>query len=210
VSNQGGIRSAAMLGFDIPKQALMAMATAVALMVDGARMPVYLAMQGRDVLEQRRSLELTYESVPASERPPQLVLHIAEQAWASSDVQELADLLCLVKGKRLYPLTSPTVIHEASQPYEELVVETRSLLGILFFLSQAVEVPWYDRQGGKVATTRNETGQPFDWQQVVGGLLAVKVLPAWPSQASVVIRYQGGVDSIPMIPIWSPKRPSCC
>ncbi len=106
-------------------------------------------------------------------------------------MQELADLLRLVKGKRLYPLTSPTVVHEASQPYEELVVETRSLLGILFFLSQAVEVPWYDRQGGKVATTRNETGQPFDWQQVVGSLLAVKALPTRPSQASVVIRYRG-------------------
>jgi hypothetical protein len=42
VGNQGGIRSAAMLGFDVPKQAFVATATAVALMVDGARLPVYL------------------------------------------------------------------------------------------------------------------------------------------------------------------------
>jgi hypothetical protein len=59
------------------------------------------------------------------------------------------------------------------------------------FLSQAVEVPWQDRQGGKVTTTRNETGQPFDWQQVVGELLAVKSLSSRPSQASVAIRYRG-------------------
>jgi uncharacterized membrane protein YfcA len=43
VGNQGGIRSAALLGFDIRKEALVATATAIALIVDGARMPVYLA-----------------------------------------------------------------------------------------------------------------------------------------------------------------------
>ena len=50
VGNQGGIRSAAMLGFDVPKQAFVATATAVALIVDGARMPVYAATQGSEML----------------------------------------------------------------------------------------------------------------------------------------------------------------
>ena len=42
VGNQGGIRSAALLGFDIEKASLVATATAVALLVDLARMPVYV------------------------------------------------------------------------------------------------------------------------------------------------------------------------
>jgi hypothetical protein len=50
VGNQGGIRSAALLGFDIRKEALVATATAIALIVDGARMPVYLAIEGREIL----------------------------------------------------------------------------------------------------------------------------------------------------------------
>jgi len=50
VGNQGGIRSAALLGFDIQKEALVATATGVALIVDGARMPVYLAVEGRGIL----------------------------------------------------------------------------------------------------------------------------------------------------------------
>ncbi|HEV8267161.1 MAG TPA: sulfite exporter TauE/SafE family protein [Thermoanaerobaculia bacterium] len=50
VGNQGGIRSASMLGFEISKEAFVATATAVALLVDGARMPVYLATQGREIL----------------------------------------------------------------------------------------------------------------------------------------------------------------
>lgn len=45
VGNQGGIRSAALLGFDVDKQAFVATATSIGLVVDAARMPVYLATQ---------------------------------------------------------------------------------------------------------------------------------------------------------------------
>jgi uncharacterized membrane protein YfcA len=41
VGNQGGIRSAAMLGFNLEAKAFVATATAIALIVDGARMPIY-------------------------------------------------------------------------------------------------------------------------------------------------------------------------
>jgi uncharacterized protein len=49
VGNQGGIRSAALLGFDLSKESFVATATAVGLVVDGARMPVYLATQYREM-----------------------------------------------------------------------------------------------------------------------------------------------------------------
>jgi uncharacterized protein len=41
VGNQGGIRSAALLSFNLEAKAFVATATAIALVVDGARMPVY-------------------------------------------------------------------------------------------------------------------------------------------------------------------------
>jgi uncharacterized membrane protein YfcA len=50
VGNQGGIRSAAMLGFDMPKHAFVATATAVGVIVDAARMPVYVATQWSEVV----------------------------------------------------------------------------------------------------------------------------------------------------------------
>ncbi len=49
VGNQGGIRTAAMLGFDVPKESFIATATAIALFVDGARLPVYLATQWGEI-----------------------------------------------------------------------------------------------------------------------------------------------------------------
>ncbi len=49
VGNQGGIRSAALLGFDIEKEAFVATATAIALLVDAARMPVYFVSEAHEL-----------------------------------------------------------------------------------------------------------------------------------------------------------------
>src|SRR5438874_8306801 len=51
VGNQGGIRSAAMLGFHLSKESFVATATTIALVVDGARMPVYFATQYDRILQ---------------------------------------------------------------------------------------------------------------------------------------------------------------
>jgi uncharacterized membrane protein YfcA len=45
VGNQGGIRSAALVGFGLRKDMFVGTATAIALFVDGARVPVYLYTQ---------------------------------------------------------------------------------------------------------------------------------------------------------------------
>lgn len=50
VGNQGGIRTASLLGFDVPKESFVATATAIGLFVDGARLPVYLATEWRGIL----------------------------------------------------------------------------------------------------------------------------------------------------------------
>lgn len=46
VGNQGGLRAAALLGFDLDARALVATATASALLVDAARVPIYITMRG--------------------------------------------------------------------------------------------------------------------------------------------------------------------
>jgi uncharacterized membrane protein YfcA len=51
VGNQGGIRSAALLRFDLRPRALIATATASALLVDVARVPVYVVSNGDDLLD---------------------------------------------------------------------------------------------------------------------------------------------------------------
>ena len=50
VGNQGSIRSAALLGLDLDKDQFVATATGIALMVDVARMPVYLVAQWAQIM----------------------------------------------------------------------------------------------------------------------------------------------------------------
>ena len=52
VGNQGGIRSAALQGFGLQRDAFVATATAIALLVDVFRMPAYAALQFREMVSQ--------------------------------------------------------------------------------------------------------------------------------------------------------------
>lgn len=49
VGNQGGIRSAALLGFDLSKESFVATATAVGVIVDCVRIPIYLLWGWSDI-----------------------------------------------------------------------------------------------------------------------------------------------------------------
>jgi len=50
VGNQGGIRSASLLHFGLSREAMLATATGIGLVVDLARIPVYLATGGAEML----------------------------------------------------------------------------------------------------------------------------------------------------------------
>ncbi|HYE03392.1 MAG TPA: TSUP family transporter [Phycisphaerales bacterium] len=50
VGNQGGIRSAALLGFGLERDRFVGTATAIALIVDATRLPICLASHGRRML----------------------------------------------------------------------------------------------------------------------------------------------------------------
>lgn len=52
VGNQGGIRSAALLSFNIDTKAFVATATAIGLVVDAIRMPIYFMIEGSEIINQ--------------------------------------------------------------------------------------------------------------------------------------------------------------
>jgi uncharacterized protein len=79
VGNQGGIRAAALLGFQLPPRQLVATATASALLVDAARVPIYVLSAG-DVIARAAPIWLvaslgvilgTFLGVPVLTRIPE-------------------------------------------------------------------------------------------------------------------------------------------
>ncbi|PIR23488.1 MAG: hypothetical protein COV44_02605 [Deltaproteobacteria bacterium CG11_big_fil_rev_8_21_14_0_20_45_16] len=59
VGNQGGIRSAALLGIQISKESFVATATAIGLIVDASRMPIYFWNDWDGILSGRKWIILT-------------------------------------------------------------------------------------------------------------------------------------------------------
>jgi uncharacterized membrane protein YfcA len=65
VGNQGGLRSAALLGFRLERDTFVATATAIGLFVDAARMPVYFAAHGSELLAMTGVIALATVAVAA-------------------------------------------------------------------------------------------------------------------------------------------------
>ncbi len=75
VGNQGGIRSAALLGFDVSRDAFVATATAIGLVVDFARMPVYLTTQAHELRALAPAIVITTVGVVAGTLVGTRLLH---------------------------------------------------------------------------------------------------------------------------------------
>jgi uncharacterized protein len=101
VGNQGGIRSAAMIGFHLSKESFVATATAIALVVDGARVPVYLAVQHDDMLRQWQVMLLSTIGVIAGTLAGSRLLRRIPEAIFKRIVS------ALVLGLGIYMLVRP-------------------------------------------------------------------------------------------------------
>ncbi|MCH8828298.1 MAG: ParB N-terminal domain-containing protein [Planctomycetes bacterium] len=73
----------------------------------------------------------------------------------------------------------------------ELKFEPRSLMGTLYFVSHAIEVPPDHVASGLVTTTLHEWGEPFDWNEVSGDLLKVHSQKKKPKSAAVAVKFRG-------------------
>jgi hypothetical protein len=73
----------------------------------------------------------------------------------------------------------------------EVAVAGRSLLSVLFYFSQAVEVPAEDEKAGRVTVTLKEDGQRFDWLDATGNLMRVRYSATPPANAAVRVSYRG-------------------
>jgi uncharacterized membrane protein YfcA len=103
VGNQGGIRSAAMLGVDVPRQAFVGTATAVALIVDGARLPVYLATAGEELLALWPTIALATAAVVCGTLVGhRLLIRISEEKFRPTVAVLLAILGAAMLGAGLW------------------------------------------------------------------------------------------------------------
>ena len=135
-------------------------------------------------LESLDVLNLTYKK---ENKIPKIIVNIFDGGINLNSAQKLEKALNLKPGLNNYVITlSP----KQNEPNEIRVV-TRSLLGVLFYLSQAVEVPEQDIREGKVTRTLKTSGEIFDWKEVTGELLRIRSDSSRPENATLMVFYRG-------------------
>ena len=133
-------------------------------------------------LQIKNAVDLSYQE---KNGVPQLILHINEEGKNLEEAKQFAIAINVEPGKTHYALTFSPTSNETNQ----IRVVTRSLLGIMFYLSQAVEVPSEDF--GKITQTKTPEGNIFDWKEITGDLFRVKTLSENPAMDYIKIFYRG-------------------
>jgi len=160
------------------------------------------AVTARDLVEAAKNgFEYRRDEAAAAwtlvKKTQQPVLLVHPQAVTSPEMGEVVRVFRLKPG-----LTRYLISQEALNPFpvtyprdgvESFDFETRSLLQALYFVSHGVEVPGEHLERELVTTTRDASGQPFDWRTVLTGLFRVTSATGSgrPKRAHVSIPYRG-------------------
>ena len=116
-----------------------------------------------------------------------LVLRIRPSPELAARIVRLKELLGVPGAGDLLRLTTDFL----NRPENSLAVRTRSMMGILFYLSHNTRVPAADEQGGLVTVTQSADGGRFDWNLVTGNLLKVDSAAQRPPGAFIAVQHRG-------------------
>ena len=133
-------------------------------------------------LQVQGGLNLAYR---VSDGEPQLVIHIPDAFKNSQPANQFARSINATIGQTSYIFEAPSVKDKQS-----IDIVTRSLLGVMFYLSEAVEVPEKDIVEGRVTVTKTDDGEVFDWAEITGELLHIHNSQNQPADVSLLIFYR--------------------
>ena len=156
---------------------------------------------GRDLVDAAKD-DMVFRSSGDSDhlqlkkKTEQLVLRIKPVERESYEMQEIARLLQLQPGRGEYTIRSEYAETDPNQVpsalgEESLVVNARSVLQILTFLSKGVCVPPEHVATRVAPTITGPDGCPFDWTRVTAGQFRVYHSKHRPKDAEVAIQYKG-------------------
>jgi len=116
-----------------------------------------------------------------------LVLSIRPRPELAARITRLKELLSVPGAGDVLRLTTDFL----NRPENSLAVRTRSMMGVLFYLSHNTRVPEADEQGGLVTLTQTASGGRFDWNLVTGDLLKVDSAAQRPPGAFIAVQHRG-------------------
>ncbi len=136
-------------------------------------------------LQQQKALRMGYRQ--DGEKITRTV-QISNSSHSQAEVDTFRQLLGLSPASREYVLAEGQA--EPNQT-RSISLATRSLMGVLFYLSHSVDVPEADKQAGVVTITRDRDGSEFDWGRLTAQLFHIRSSETLPQDASLRTLYRG-------------------
>ncbi|MFQ5491553.1 MAG: hypothetical protein ACE5GE_12600 [Phycisphaerae bacterium] len=124
-----------------------------------------------------------------------LVMRFAPQDTEPPKVARFRELARLKPGQMRFDIVA--LEHSEMDPFKpqqrvgDIAVDTRSLMGVLYYLANGVKPPPAHLEAGLVTTTVDALNHPFDWSNVLDGLFQVHSSVRRPSHAAVAVRHRG-------------------
>ena len=115
----------------------------------------------------------------------ELVIKVLDRYKDSTPAKKFARAINTSAGKASYVFSAPSINSKNTMD-----IVTRSLLGIMFYLSQGVDVPNKDLEEGKVTITKTVNGDAFDWKDITRSLLLIQSSLNAPDDDELVIFYR--------------------
>ena len=115
-----------------------------------------------------------------------LHLNRSQDPHVDSAATIIKELLGLDKEKVVFRVTSKRI----PTANDEIALTGRSLLSVLFFLSQSVETSFEDEEQGRVTVTRNAEGKRFEWSSMLGKVMRIHSSVNEPAESAVKVLYR--------------------
>lgn len=156
-----------------------------------AESPTYEDFQKTASLFKRLNKAGVLTMIPDKESGHKIAFRVDAAKAASANLSD--DLTTFLKNLGMATDTQTIIL---GTPFEKagdttMVLSTRSMLGVLFYLSHAVQAPQEHVSVGIVERTKVRGADTlFDWSQVTKSVMAVKSSKGKPERAYVAIKYR--------------------
>jgi hypothetical protein len=137
------------------------------------------------LLENVRNKELIRSKIDAVSA--ELLVQIMSGPGDEKNITEIKGLLGLDPEEDVYSVSDDFL----QERPDAIAIRTRSIMSILFYLSQSVEVPMVHEEAGLVTVTRSADGSIFDWHETPAGqLFRIHQSRERPESAFLAIAYR--------------------
>jgi len=116
-----------------------------------------------------------------------IVLKIRRDPNYATTIDEFYSILGASKSSEMLKFNSNFV----KQSESKVTMRTRSLMGMLFYMSQGIEVPEEHINKGLVTVTRYEDGEVFNWNKLSGKVMQIRSQKDKPKDCALRVYYRG-------------------